>query len=43
MKNAVQVYAVIRADEGMQDMETAVTVKEIVPTLEEAIARKWSG
>lgn len=38
MKNAVHVYAVIRVDVGMQDIETAVTVKEVVPTMEEATA-----
>jgi hypothetical protein len=32
----VQVYAIVRVDDGRAEPQVAITVKEVVPTLEEA-------
>jgi hypothetical protein len=32
----VQVYAIVRVDEGSAEPQVAITVKEVVPTLQEA-------
>jgi len=36
MKEKVEVFAIIRVDQNMKEIENAVTVKEVLPTLEEA-------
>ena len=38
MDRKIQVYAVLRCDDYMKEIEDAVTVKEILPTWEEAVA-----
>ncbi len=38
MRGAVHVYAVVRIDRTYEMLENAVTVKEILPTLEEAMS-----
>lgn len=39
MKDAIQVFAVIRVDGGsFADVADSITVKEILPTLEQAVA-----
>lgn len=38
MRGAIHVYAVVRIDRYCETLENAVTVKEILPTLEEAIS-----
>jgi hypothetical protein len=38
MKEKKQVYAVLRLDKGIADATHAITVKEVVPSQEEAVA-----
>jgi hypothetical protein len=35
----VQVYAIVRVDDGSAELQVAITVKQVVPTLEEADVR----
>jgi len=38
VRNAIHLFAVIRVDADIKELEDAITVKEVLPTREEAVS-----